>query len=75
MNWQVCPAPGYDRHFQIGEFYGAELIYIPTTATGPDMDIVEKYVKDPQVKMICVLHPVYPLLRNWKRPRKSSTPA
>lgn len=51
----LCPAPGYDRHFQIGEFYGAELIYIPMKDDGPDMDLVEEYVKDPLVKMIWVV--------------------
>ena len=48
----LCPAPGYDRHFRIGEFFGAELIPIPMTEAGPDMDLVEKYVQDPQVKLI-----------------------
>ncbi|MCQ2450963.1 MAG: aminotransferase class I/II-fold pyridoxal phosphate-dependent enzyme [Clostridia bacterium] len=51
----LCPAPGYDRHFAIVEHFGFELITIPMTESGPNMDMVEEYVKDETVKGIwCV---------------------
>ena len=54
LKW-ICVVPGYDRHFKMTEYLGFELLSVNMTESGPDMDEVERLVKDPKVKGIwCV---------------------
>ena len=51
----LCPCPGYDRHFAICESLGIEMINIKMTSEGPDVQEIEKYIKDPMVKGMFVV--------------------
>ncbi len=54
----LCPVPGYDRHFSILEHFGIEMVNVPTSENGPDMDMIDELIKDKKVKgIICV--PMY----------------
>lgn len=54
----LCPVPGYDRHFQLAEALGYELITIRTDDEGPVMDDVRRYVVDPDVRAMWLV-PMY----------------
>jgi len=47
----ICPAPGYDRHFNICDYYGIEMITVPMGEDGAPIDYVETLVAgDPSIR-------------------------
>ena len=55
----LCPVPGYDRHFALCEQYGIEMISVPLSQNGPDLDQVRRLLaEDPSIKGMWIV-PMY----------------
>jgi DNA-binding transcriptional MocR family regulator len=55
----ICPVPGYDRHFALCEQYGIEMIPVPLSQQGPDLDQVRQLAaEDPSIKGMWIV-PMY----------------
>ncbi len=51
----VCPAPGYDRHFGVLEYFGIEMINVDMLSDGPDTEKIYEIIKDESVKGMFVV--------------------
>jgi DNA-binding transcriptional MocR family regulator len=55
----ICPVPGYDRHFALCEQYGIEMVPVPLSHDGPDLDQVRRLAaEDPSIKGMWIV-PMY----------------
>jgi DNA-binding transcriptional MocR family regulator len=55
----ICPVPGYDRHFTLTDWFGIEMVTVPSDENGPDPDAVAELAgSDPSVKGIWIV-PTY----------------
>lgn len=68
VKW-ICPVPGYDRHHTITETFGYEMLTVPMTDQGPDLEAVRELVEDPAVKGMWTV-PVFSNPTGWSVSRE-----
>jgi DNA-binding transcriptional MocR family regulator len=55
----ICPVPGYDRHFTLTDWFGIDMVTVPMSDDGPDVEAVARLAADdPSVKGIWIV-PTY----------------
>ena len=42
----ICPVPGFDRHFRMFEDFGIDMLTVPLTEDGVDLDQLKKVLED-----------------------------
>ena len=61
----ICPVPGFDRHFRMLEELGIEIITIPLTGKGIDLNALKKVLEKTDNVMGAIVVPRHSNPSGW----------